>query len=69
MRPLRSPARAAGLALGLALAVSLASADSSALPRGAAAVGVDSWLRWGGCDTEAVLAAATLSLLALALFE
>jgi hypothetical protein len=60
-----------------ALAVSLASADSSALPRGAAAVvvlilaavGVGSWLRWGGYDTEAVLAVATLSLLALALSE
>jgi len=65
MRPLRSPGRAAGLAL----AVPLASADSSALPPGAAAVGVDSWLRWGGCDTEAVLAAATLSFLALALSE
>lgn len=60
-----------------ALVVALASADARALPRGSAsafvlmlaAVGMGSWLRWGGYDTPAVESVASLALLALALSE
>jgi len=60
-----------------ALALSLVSSDPRPLPRAAAAavvlllaaVGVGSWLRWGGYDTRAVEAVASIALLALALSE